>query len=316
MKAEDQKFLLKLDLQAHADDELDNQDEFDVGGIDEDQDFSGGEDDLLSALKSLKDLEDEDEDEDDSQDDNLDSDEDEDESEDEQTDDSEDDEEDNLDQDQDTKPKKKVQSKEENAKFAAQRREAELQARLQAEMAQRPEFQLAKQLSEQFGKPVEQIMAELQEAQLRKQAEQQKVPYELLKKQQESDNQVRQLQQEINNMKFQQWKTQVEADKVRLQGEYAVLSSEDLDVAVNYVLENNINMKLEDAVYAVHGKKIIDSLAKKQVQDNLAEQSGRKKKTPLAPNNGKPAKVNSLTAQEQAIARAFGMSDADYQKYK
>jgi hypothetical protein len=80
---------------------------------------------------------------------------------DEETDEDEDDEEDEP----------KVQSKEDNAKFAAQRRQQELEARVQAELdklkAESPEFKLAQQLSKQFGKSPEEIMAEMQEEDLK-----------------------------------------------------------------------------------------------------------------------------------------------------
>jgi hypothetical protein len=119
-------------------------------------------------------------------------------------------------------------------------------------------------------------------------------------------------------MKFQTWQTKIQADSVTLKSQYPMLSDEDMDAAVSYMLNTvrNVDLPLEDAVYAVHGKKIIDSLAKQKVQDDLAKQSGRSKKTPLAPKNGKASKAPSLTADERAIAAAFNMSPDEYLKYK
>jgi hypothetical protein len=96
------------------------------------------------------------------------------------------------------------------------------------------------------------------------------------------------------------------------------LTHEDIDSATDYILNvaKNVELPLEDAVFAVHGRKIVEGLAKGKVQDELANASGRKKKTPLPPKNGKQTKVITLSADEQAIARAFGMTDEEYNKYK
>jgi phage I-like protein len=48
----------------------------------------------------------------------------------------------------------------------------------------------------------------------------------------------------------------------------------------------------------------------------LANESGRKKKTPLAPNSGKTPKAGTLTAEERSMAKVFNMSESDYLKYK
>lgn len=287
------------------------------------EDLSGDEE-LFNAIKSLVDSKDEDE-EDDSEDADTGSDADDDESEDdeEEQDDEEADEDDEQEEEEvEEKPAKK-QSKEDNAKFAAQRRQRELDAKVQAELErlrnESPEFQLAKQLSEMYGKPADVIMAEMREATLRKQAEESKVPYEVLKKQQEADERAERLEQEINQLRYQSWQTQIKSESTRLQEQYTMLTEEDFDQAVNYILNTakNVDLPLEDAVFAVHGKKIVEGLSKAKVQDQLATESGRKKKTPLAPTNGKPASpAKQLTAEEKSIAKAFGMSEADYLKYK
>ena len=112
-------------------------------------------------------------------------------------------------------------------------------------------------------------------------------------------------------------KTKIDADKVRLKTDYNVLGDSDLDEAVQYVLRTNVDMPLEQAVYALHGKKIIEALATAKEQEKLAAESGRKKKTPLAPNNGKASQAaKSITAEEKYIAQQLGMSVDDYLKYK
>lgn len=217
---------------------------------------------------------------------------------------------------------KKVQTPEENARFAQQRREREAQERAQRELdrlkQESPEFKLAKMLSEQSGQSVEEIMERIQEEQLKQQAKVENVPVEVLKKQRETEERANRLEQEISMLKFQNWQTQIKSDGERLMQEYTMLTQEDIQKATDYILHTarNVELPLEDAVFAVHGKKIVEALAKNKVQDELASQSGRKRKTPLAPNNTKPPKVVSLTAEEKIAARAFGMTDEEYIKYK
>lgn len=300
--------LLNLDLQFFSDD-----------------DFVDGESELYTAIQDLigEDDELEDDELEDSEDDDLEDDE---EYESDEEDDYEDDEEsdDELDDEdvEDDEPQKKVQSKEENARFAAQRRQAEIDKRVQAELdrlkQESPEFLLAKQLSEMYGKPVNEIQAELREAALKKEAQEKNLPLELLRERQADRDKMQTLEQELNQMKYMNWQNQIKADGERLQADFPMLTQEDMDGAVNYILNvaRNVDMPLEQAVYAVHGKKIVESMAKAKVQDDLAKQSGRSKKVPLSPRNGKASKTVELSAEESYIAKQFGMTAEDYISYK
>lgn len=282
-------------------------------------DTTSGEDDLIAALKSLADSEEVDSDEEveDTQTDETDNDN-------EQDSDADDEEEQSLEEEEEEKeeePKKKAQSKEKNAEFAAKRRQAEMEQRVQAELErlkkESPDFKLAEKLSKIYGKSTDQILSELQEAELQKQAEERKVPVEQIKKEQQDSQELAQLKEEMNRLKFDAWKSKIDADKVRLKTDYNVLGDSDLDEAVQYVLRTNVDMPLEQAVYALHGKKIIEALATAKEQEKLAAESGRKKKTPLAPNNGKASQAaKSITAEEKYIAQQLGMSVDDYLKYK
>ena len=98
-----------------------------------------------------------------------------------------------------------------------------------------------------------------------------------------------------------------------------MLSQSDIDEAVSYILHEaqNVDIPLEKAVYAVHGEKIINALAEGKAQDKLAQESGRKKKTPLPIKGGKTsAKTATVTDEERYIAKQMGMSVDDYLKYK
>jgi hypothetical protein len=311
------KFPLKLDLQLFADE------------VDDDEDFAGGEEDLVSAIRDLKIQVDEDDAEDDEYEDESDEEyEDEEEYEEDEDEDFvdedeyEDDEEADEDEDDD-EDEPKVQSKEDNAKFAAQRRQQELESRVQAELdklkKESPEFKLAQQLSKQFGKSPEEIMAEMQEEDLKREAEATKIPIERLRQERETADKVNQLEAQLNELRYQAWQTQINSDKQALQTKYPMLTGEDMDNAVDYILTTlqNVEVPLEQAVYSLHGQKIIEALADQKVQENLAKDSGRKRKTPLAPNTTKKAqKLTNLTADEKYAAKVFGMTEDEYEKYK
>jgi hypothetical protein len=313
------KFPLKLDLQLFADE------------VDDNEDFTGGEEDLVSAIRDLKTQVDEDDAEDEEYEDESD-DEVEDEDEYEEDEDEEFEDEDEYEDDEETdedeeeyeeEDEPKVQSKEDNAKFAAQRRQQELEARVQAELdklkAESPEFKLAQQLSKQFGKSPEEIMAEMQEEDLKREAEATKIPIERLRQERETADKVNQLEAQLNELRYQAWQTQINSDKQALQTKYPMLTGEDMDNAVDYILTTlqNVEVPLEQAVYSLHGQKIIEALADQKVQENLAKDSGRKRKTPLAPNTTKKAqKLTTLSADEKYAAKVFGMSEEEYEKYK
>jgi hypothetical protein len=314
------KFPLKLDLQLFADD------------VDDDEDFTGGEDDLISAIRDLKTQVDEDDAEDEEYDDESEEEYDEEEyeddpedeeeyeeDEDEEVEEDEDDEEYEDDEEEDTG----VQSKEDNAKFAAQRRQRELEARVQAELdklkQESPEFKLAQQLSKQFGKSPEEIMAEMQEEELKRESEATKIPIERLRQERDTADKVNQLEAQLNDLRYQAWQTQINSDKQALQTKFPMLTGEDMDNAVDYILTTlkNVEVPLEQAVYSLHGQKIIEALADQKVQENLAKESGRKRKTPLAPNTTKKAqKLSTLSADEKYAAKVFNMTEEEYEKYK
>jgi hypothetical protein len=311
------KFPLKLDLQLFA------------AEVDDDEDFAGGEEDLVSAIRDLKTQVDADDAEDDEYEDESEDEEYEDEDEEEYEEDDEESDEDEYeddeetDEDEDEEDEPKVQSKEDNAKFAAQRRQQELEARVQAELdklkAESPEFKLAQQLSKQFGKSPEEIMVEMQEEDLKREAEATKIPIERLRQERETADKVNQLEAQLNELRYQAWQTQINSDKQALQTKYPMLTGEDMDNAVDYILTTlqNVEVPLEQAVYSLHGQKIIEALADQKVQENLAKDSGRKRKTPLAPNTTKKAqKLINLTADEKYAAKVFGMTEDEYEKYK
>lgn len=299
------------------------------GGNDDNTDNGlSGEEELAAAIKSLLGSDDDDSDND-NDDDNADNGDDTDDSDNDDSDDADDSDDDTSDDDnQDdqnsdkAKGKKREQSKEENAKFAAQRRQQEIDKqvaeKLEALKLSSPEYQLAKTVAEMSGVTPEVALQQIKEAQLQEQSQKTGIPIEHLKAQEATNNKVTSLETEINNLRFQAWDSNIKAETVRLQAQYKMLTAEDFEAAKNYILNTarNVNLPLEDAVYAVHGKKIIENLANSKVQDKLADESGRSKKTPPAPKNGKASKTITATADERYVAKQMGIKIEDYLKYK
>jgi hypothetical protein len=303
--------LLNLDLQFFADDVDD-----DTTGASE------GEAELFAAIRDLAKDDSEDTsliDDDEANDDETEDDEEEsDNLEEEEVLEDDDESEEEDDDEEETEEEPQGQSKEDNAKFAARRRQQELDAKIQEQLKNSPEYKIAQKLAKQFGKPIDQILTELDDADIQSEAEQRQVTPEQVRKERERDERADRLEQENNQLKFQYWQTQIQLDTTKLLADYPMLNQEDMDKAVDYILNTakNVELPLEDAMFAVHGKKITKAMAKQTVQDDLATQSGRKRKTPLAPNNSKSSQSKSLSADEQYIARQFGMTDDEYKKFQ
>jgi hypothetical protein len=220
---------------------------------------------------------------------------------------------------------KKVQSSEENARFAEQRRQQQLQkqieeARKQWE-AESPQARIARALQEQYGIPPEQILSQLEEARLAREAERLQVPVEYLKRaeqeKQQQTSEIQSLRDELNRIQFESWNSRIEMEKANLAKEYPMLSSDDLGQAAVAMLQEyqNPNMPLKEVVIAKHWSKIESSLREQARQEALAQVSGRAK-SPLAPQGGKPLVTATLTDEERWAAKLLGMSEEDYLKYK
>jgi hypothetical protein len=215
------------------------------------------------------------------------------------------------------KPK---QSAEENAKFAEARRQKAIDDRVQAELKrlqeESPEFKMAKTLSEMYNQPVEVIYQQLEEARIAKQAEQMKVPVEYLK-QLETEKQERlKLAEQLNQLQFEAWTNRMAQEETQLKTEYPMLTDDDMIEAKTFLLQRiGRDAPLDQAVNALFGKKIIQSLKQSTKNETLAELSGRKKGA-LPPQGGKAAQSFDLSADELYIAKQMKMTPEEYHKYK
>jgi hypothetical protein len=215
----------------------------------------------------------------------------------------------------------KQQTPEQNAKYAEQRRQSLVEQRVKQELEQlkeqSKEFQLAQMLANQYGMPIDQLYEQVQEAVMQKQAEEKGVPLEVMRQLTQYEQQQSQLQEQINLMQFQNWQNKIFAESQQMMTQYPMLTQDDIDTAKYYLLETlqNPEIPLQQAVYALHGDKIADSLKTLAKQEALAEISGRKKGG-LPPQSMKSSDAVSLTDEERFVAKMMGISEVDYIKYK
>jgi hypothetical protein len=213
------------------------------------------------------------------------------------------------------------QSSEQNAYYAEQRRQNLIEQRVQEELErqrqQAPEFQMAQMLSNMYGMPVEQLYEQLQEAAIAKQAEEQGIPVEVMRQLSQYEQSQKTLQEKVNQMEFLNWKSRIDKESEQLGQQFPMLSADELHDAKLYLLDTlqNPEFPLQQAVFALHGDKITNSLKEAAKQEALAEISGRKKGG-LPPQSMKTSDTVNLTEEERYVAKMMGMSEADYIKYK
>ena len=215
-------------------------------------------------------------------------------------------------------PQRNVQSKEQNAYYAERRRQEQLERAVQERLRQTKEYQTTQLLSEMYGVPQEELFDKLYEAKLTREAEAQNVPVEYLREREQLRQQQQQLQEQLNDLMFQQWQGRIENEKAQLKSRFNMLSQDDLEQAAFYMLNDlkRTDLPLEQAVFALHGTKILGGLKNSAKNEALAEVSGRKK-SPLPIKGGKPQNdAVVLTDEERYIAKRLGLTDIEYSKWK
>lgn len=205
---------------------------------------------------------------------------------------------------------------EDNARNAERRRQQEqrIAEKLKAES---PEFKFVQQMSALSGKSVEQLMAELQEAELVQKAKQQGVPLEIARKMHESDQRAAQLEQKLAQLEFNAWASRIDQESATLKADFPMLNDADLAEAKRYLLQDlkNPDLPLERAVFALHGKKIMDNIRDNSQNEALAQASGRKAASTPPPKASKNPDPVLLTPEQKAVAEIYDMTDEEYLKW-
>lgn len=227
------------------------------------------------------------------------------------------DEEQEISEEVDTPEPQKKQSKEENAYYAEKRRQEQVERQLQERLKQSKEYQTTKMLAEMYGVPQEELYDRLYEAKITKEAKEKNVPVEYLREREELRQQQQSLQEQLQQLMFQQWQSRIDSEKQQLKQRFNMLSDVDLDDAASYMLETlgRTDIPLEQAAFALHGSKILGGLKDTAKNEALAEMSGRKK-SPLPVKGGKANDAVVLSDEERYIAKKLGMTDKEYSKWK
>ena len=213
------------------------------------------------------------------------------------------------------------QTAEQNAYYAEQRRQKLVEERVQQELQrlkqELPEFQLAQTLSNMYGVPVNELYQQLKEKEMEQQAEQRGIPVDVMRQINAYEQQQMQLQEQLYTMQFQSWQNRVNDESKNLQTQYPMLDVNDIEQAKFYLLDTlkNPEIPLQNAVFALHGDKIANSLKELAKQEALAEISGRKKGG-LPPQSMKSSDTPTLTEEERYIAKMMGINESEYIKYK
>lgn len=216
-----------------------------------------------------------------------------------------------------SEPQKRVQTPEENARFAEQRRQKQVQAEIDRLKQESPEFQLAQQLADMYGTTPDAMLEQVRHAALLKQSQQTGVPVEFLQQQQHQAQTISYLEEQMNLMAFEGWQRRIEAESAALKQEFPMLTDSDLLDAQTHLLQvmGNADAPLEQAVYALHGKKIASVIREQAKQEALAEISGRKG-GPASVKGSKQDLASGLSSEERYVAKMMGISETEYQKHK
>lgn len=224
-----------------------------------------------------------------------------------------------------TAPKPQEQSMEERARNAERRRQHESSIAQKA-LETSTEFKMVQALARMSGKTPDQLYQDVYQAQIAHEAQirGQELPpeavAEIARERQavaQSQQQNEQLGQQLTQLQYEQWAARIENEKNQILGAHPYLTETDVTAARDYMLTvlNNPHVPLEEAVYAIHGRKIIQGQQEKMRTELLAEMSGRKN-APLPPQGKATPPENMLTADERFVARMLGISEEDYLKNK
>jgi hypothetical protein len=212
---------------------------------------------------------------------------------------------------------KKQQTPEENARFAEMRRQSIIDQRVKEELTNSVEYRTAQILSEMYGVTPEQLYQKIEEGRVARQAEEQGIPLEVARSLEQYKNELGTYQQKLQQLEFQSWSSQVDAQANEIKKQFPMLTDDDLHDSKVYLLQTirNPNMPLEQAVFALHGAKITNAYRSNVRNEVLAEVSGRKKGA-LPPQTRKASTAQSLTQDEALAAKALGVSIDDDLKFK
>lgn len=226
---------------------------------------------------------------------------------------------------------KPAQTAEQNAYYAQMRREqqaAQRDAEMRQALQNSPDYQISQLLQQQYGMPPEQILWQLQQAQVHQEAEArgvspQQIQWERQQQQTMTDQQqYMQVQQQYLEMQQTAMNMQTLLDRFARESQpilqqYPHLTPDDLTDAVIWGQMNNaVHLPLEVMVRSRHADKLYSVQQESAKQEALAQVSGRAATSPQPPRGKAQPGANALTAEEAHFAQMFGMTPERYNKWR
>lgn len=219
---------------------------------------------------------------------------------------------------------KQAQTPEQNAYFAEMRRQqqaAQREAEMRQALQNSPEYQISQLLQNQYNMPPEQILWQLQQAQLNQEAEARGVTPQQIQweRQQYQTMQAQQQLMETQQMamQMQQFIDRMERESYQVLQQFPHLTPDDLSEAVIWGQMNNaVHLPLDVLVRTRHADKLYTVQQESARQEALAQVSGRVNNGVQPPKGKAQSSAKPLTSQEAYFAEKFGIKPEEYQKWK
>lgn len=164
---------------------------------------------------------------------------------------------------------------------------------------------LIRRIAERNGTTPEKLKEEFERRELERQAEEQNVPVEYLKKQIELENKLKQLESETFSKTIQQ-----QAEELK---EKYDLTDEDVHEVARYLDEHGFptTVSLEDGYFLMNKDRIIEEQVKKEQQKRLQEKQEKRRSAALPHGQASVSQTsssNSLTDEEyESIKKQLGL---------
>jgi hypothetical protein len=215
------------------------------------------------------------------------------------TDDSETDEQDEQDenpevQDPETDDHLSEDEQKRNAAFANMRRELE---------SSQQQAAFIKQMADHYGMTPEQLREQWENDRLEKEAEEQNIPVDMLRRQNAQDTEISQLRQQIETQR-------VSSQMSEVMSKYGA-NNDDIQDTVQYIQENGLSdmvfsgaLPFEQAYKLANMDSMIEKAEKDAVQKNLSDKKKRQLSAQPKPNGGATATVDEDDLDSKAAEAA------------
>jgi hypothetical protein len=187
--------------------------------------------------------------------------------------------------------KKVLQTPEQNEAFK--------KMRLQLEEAKK-KASLVDKIAEQNGISSEEVLKQYEESLIKKQAEEQKIPVDVLKRLNNQEN-------EISQMKYQSFATSFNSQVEKVKSDNN-LTDDEIFAVMDYMKDNQLNpqtIKFEDAYFLANKETFVQKQIEKTRQQELSDKKKRQQSSAI-PNDGSASPTDSVGDEVLAFLKEEG----------